>query len=135
MNHAESQILTLTQQGHADEEIAQLLTEKGYRSPLRSQVLPSTVRGIRLKHRVFRSRHQSHPRRIPGYLTVPQLAQRLDVPRHWIYHQINKGTIPITKEAKTGLYLFPDAPTTLEQMNQLKEGQIDQVQWASIGTQ
>lgn len=130
----ENQILTLTQQGHSDDEIAQRLTEKGYRSPLRAQVLPSTVRGIRLKHRLFRTRHQSHPRRIPGYLTVPQLAQRLDVPRHWIYHQLNKGTIPLTKEPKTGLYLFPDVPTTLEQMNQLKEGQIDQVQFTSIGT-
>ena len=98
------------------------MTEKGYRSPLRAQVLPSTVKTIRLKHRLFRTPSQSHPRRIPGALTVPQIAQRLDLVPHWLYHQINKGTIDITKDAATGLYLFPDTPDTLAQLKQLKQG-------------
>ncbi len=49
-----------------DEVIAQELTELGYRSPLRQVVLPSTVKSIRLKHRQFLKRSQSHPRRNRG---------------------------------------------------------------------
>ena len=72
----EKEILELAKAGKGDEEIAALLTEQGYRSPKdESVVLPSTVRIIRLRHRLFRKRSQSHPRHIKGYLTVPQLAR------------------------------------------------------------
>jgi len=52
--------------GILDEEIAQQLTDLGYRSPMGLVVLPSTARGIRLKHGIFQTRSQSHPRRIEG---------------------------------------------------------------------
>jgi len=42
------------------------------------KVLPSTVQTIRLKHGIFQVRSQSHPRRIAGYLTVPQIAKVID---------------------------------------------------------
>jgi len=44
--------------------------------------LPSTVKGIRLKLGLMQHRSQSHPRRIVGYLTVPQLAQALGITPH-----------------------------------------------------
>ena len=75
----EQQILTLFAAGHTDDAIAAQLTQQGYRSPQRPQVLPSTVKTMRLKHGLMQQRHQSHPRYVAGYLTVPQLAQRLGV--------------------------------------------------------
>ena len=123
----ESIILDLGRKGQSDEKIAEHLTELEHRSPLRKHVLPSTVRTIRLKHRVLLNRSQSHPRRIQGHLTVPQLTKLLDVPCHWIYYQIDKGSILIEKDSKTGLYLFPDAPDTIKRLKKLVRGKIRQL--------
>jgi DNA invertase Pin-like site-specific DNA recombinase len=120
----EQQIIQLSQQGKRDEDIAKELSAKDFRSPMKNYLLPSTVKGIRLKHGIMQKRHQSHPRRIDGYLTVPQIAKVLDIPRHWIYDRIHKGVIDVTRDTKTGLYLFPDKPATLEQFQKLKDGLI-----------
>jgi hypothetical protein len=70
----EQMILDLSRQGKSDEEIAQHLTALGHRSPRQPDcVLPNTVKIVRLKHRVFQKRSQSHPRRVAGYLTLPQI--------------------------------------------------------------
>ena len=123
----EHQILTLFAAGHTDEAIAAQLTQQGYRSPQRPQVLPSTVRTIRLKHGRMQQRHQSHPRRVAGYLTVPQLARRLGVSPHWLYDRLANGRIQLAKDPATGLYLFPDEPMTLEHLQQLQAGTCTQV--------
>jgi DNA invertase Pin-like site-specific DNA recombinase len=123
----EQYILEQSQQGVVDEEIARQLTAQGYRSPKSQEVLPSTVRIIRLKHRQFLKRSQSHPRQIAGYLTVSQLAQALAVTPHWIYDRINNGRIEITKDPETRLYLFPDDPSTLKQLKALKRGKLKTV--------
>jgi hypothetical protein len=123
----EQQILTLFAAGHTDEAIAAQLTQQGYRSPQRPQVLPSTVKTIRLKHGLMQQRHQSHPRHVAGYLTVPQLARRLGVSPHWLYDRLANGRIQLEKDPTTGLYLFPDHPTTVEQLQQLQAGTCTQV--------
>ena len=117
------QIRVLFAEGQSDDEIARQLTQHGYRSPSRPAVLPSTVKGIRLKLGLMQNRSQSPPRRIAGSLTVPQLAKALVVTPHWVYHQIKRGTVTITRDAATGLYLFPDTPQTLEVFRQLQAGQ------------
>ncbi|GHO64148.1 hypothetical protein KSC_032000 [Ktedonobacter sp. SOSP1-52] len=111
-------------QGQTDEEIAQKLTTQGFRSPMQPFVLPSTVQGMRLKHRQFQVRSQSHPRHIEGALTISQLAERLDIAPHWIYDRIHNGTIQISRDATTHLYLFPDKPSTLEEFAQLTKGTL-----------
>jgi len=113
--------------GVSDEEIARQLTAQGYRSPMRDVVLPSTVQTIRLKHRLFQKRSQSHPRQIEGWLTVPQLAQRLQLTPHWLYDRIANGRIQVRKDAATGLYLFSDTPATLEALSALQSGKQAQV--------
>jgi len=110
--------------GVPDETIAQMLTERGYRSPQSRHMLPNTVRIIRLKHRIFQQRHQSHPRRVPGYLSVTQIAQALDLTPHWIYDRIYKGSIQVTKDPQRKTFLFPDTPTTLAQFRQFKDGTL-----------
>jgi hypothetical protein len=79
--------------GISDEAIAIQLTAQGHRSPMRQFVLPSTVKIVRLKHAIMPQRNQSHPRRIDGYLIVPQLAKTLDISVHYIYDRIHNGTI------------------------------------------
>lgn len=121
--------LKLASQGFSDEKIAKQLTSRGHRSPLQKHVLPSTVKNIRLKHRVFQTPSQSHPRRISGHLTVSQIAKDLGVSKHWIYDRIHKGSIRITKDTQTKLYLFPDDSATIELFHKLKNGQIDKLQF------
>jgi len=48
-----SQIVAQSLEGIDDQVIAQQLTAQGYRSPLCKTLLPSTVKTIRLKHRIF----------------------------------------------------------------------------------
>jgi DNA invertase Pin-like site-specific DNA recombinase len=120
----ERRVVELHHQGLLDATIAERLTAEGYRSPMNAtKLLPSTVRGIRLKQKLLITRSQSHPRRIPGFLTVPQLATVLDVSPYWLYDRIAKGALQITREPTTGLYLFPDTADTREQFQQFRTGQ------------
>jgi hypothetical protein len=126
----ETTVLELSQQGQSDEAIAAYLTERGFHSPKKLQaVLPSTVKNIRLKHRLFQKRSQAHPRRIAGYLTVPQIAQVLQVTPFWIYHYIDYGRIEVKKDPQTGLYLFPDQPETLKLFQQFKAGALQHLRF------
>ena len=77
----------------------------------------------------MQNRSQSHPRQVPGYLTVPQLAQALAINPQWIYYQIKRGAVVITRDGATGLYLFPDAPQTLEAFGQLRAGHLSQLRF------
>lgn len=120
----EQTIVKLASEGTSDEEIARLLTEGGHRSPMREHVLPSTVKTIRLKHGIMIKSHQSHPRRINGILTVPQLAKELGVSVHFIYDRIHNGTIEIARDEATKLYLFPDRPTTIKKFRKLLGGHL-----------
>jgi len=110
--------------GATDAEIAAELTAAGYRSPLARTVLVSTVRIIRLRHGILITRHQSHPRQVAGYLTVAQLAKRLQVGVHWVYDRIHNGQIVALKDEARGLYLFPDDAGTLEQLRTLKNDSV-----------
>jgi len=120
----ESLIVKLASEGLPDEEIAAQLTAQGHRSPMRQYLLPNTVRTIRLKHGIMVKRHQSHPRRVEGFLTVSQLSKELGVSVHFIYDRIRNGTIQIAKDKKTGSYLFPDRPTTIKQFRKLIDGRL-----------
>jgi hypothetical protein len=120
----EKEVVQLARQGWTDEQIAGRLTREGCRSPRCSAVLVSTVRGIRLRHRLFVTRSQSHPRRIPGYLTLPQIARHLTVSPHWIHDRINNGTIQVLKDPERRLYLFPDQLTTLARFRKHRDGKV-----------
>ena len=125
----EDTILRLAREGKTDEAIAGQLTQQGFRSPRGRTVLPSTVRLLRLSHGLLRDRHQSHPRRIPGFLTVPQVAMELKIPRHWIYDRIHNGTIQIDINSARRTYLFPDTPETLAQFRQLRAGKLNNLRF------
>jgi DNA invertase Pin-like site-specific DNA recombinase len=125
----EEQILALARAGKQDEEIATLLTAAGHRSPKHATVLPSTVRIIRLRHGVLRERRQAHPRRIAGHLTVSQVARAVGLTPHWIYDRIHNGTIEVSRDRKTRLYLFPDERKTITRFKQLRAGKLQQLRF------
>ncbi|GAC1382193.1 MAG: recombinase family protein [Acidimicrobiales bacterium] len=125
----EGTILDMARQGRTDEQIARCLTDRGHHSPRHATVLPSTVRFVRLRHRLLRDRRQSHPRHIPGFLTVPQLIEKLKLERSWIYDRIHNGTIQVALNAERKLYLFPDTPETLARLQQLRAGKLNSLRF------
>lgn len=112
-----------------DDEIARLLTESGFRSPHHDVLLPSTVRSIRLKHRRLHRYRAPRPRRVDGFLTVPQVAQALGVTTHWLYNLMSRGVIEIDRDADTRLYLFPDRPETINELKRLQGGAISRMRF------
>jgi hypothetical protein len=120
----EKEVIKLARQGQSDEQIAEHLTRRGFRSPHGATVLPSTVKGIRLRQRLLVKRSQSHPRRIAGFLTLPQIAERLQIAPSWIYDRIHNGTIQVSRDPEWHLYLFPDRPSTLAMFRKLRDGKV-----------
>jgi DNA invertase Pin-like site-specific DNA recombinase len=118
----EAQVLALHAAGRTDAAIAHTLTDQGYRSPRREMVLESTVRHIRLRQRLFLERSRSHPGRPAGHLSVTQVGERLGVTDQWLYYRIRCGQIAVARDAATGLYLFPDDPDLLTQLQHLTAG-------------
>jgi hypothetical protein len=125
----EKRILELAHEGKTDKEIAALLTQGGYRSPRRATVLPSTVRVLRLRHSLFQTPSQSHPRRIPGSLTVSQIARSLGIPANWIYDRIYNYTSNVAIDSVRRLYLFPDQPKTIRLFKQLRAGKLKELRF------
>lgn len=120
----EKKIIDLSQQGESDKSIAKQLTAQGYRSPMKSYVLPNTVQRVRLKHRILQKQSQSHQLRKEGYLSVTQLAQILQVDTYWIYDRIHNSRIKISKNREMGAFLFPDNYETIKLLKQLKNGHV-----------
>jgi len=123
----EAHVLQLYHAGKTDDEIVRELSAAGFRSPMHQKLLVSTVRNLRLKHHCFQTRHQSHPRSVTGFLTVTQVAERLGLSLHWLYDRLHNGQIQLQKDSTTNLFLFPDHPSTLEQLTRLRAGHLQHV--------
>lgn len=125
-------VLELFKEGKTDRQIARCLTELGHRSPQRDHVVRSTVQTIRHRHgliRGARGKGASREHHVPGSLTLPEAARKLGVPKAWMYNRISNGAIQIVKDERTGLYLFPDDPTTIQRFRELKEGKVRKLQF------
>jgi DNA invertase Pin-like site-specific DNA recombinase len=125
-------VVELFEEGKTDRQIARRLTELGHRSPQRKHVVRSTVQTIRHRHgliRGARGKGSSREHHVPGSLTLPEVARKLEVPKAWMYNRISNGAIQVAKDEKTGLYLFPDDPATIERFRELKEGKVRKLQF------
>jgi hypothetical protein len=125
-------VVKLFNEGNTDRQIARRLTEMGHRSPQRKQVLRSTVQTIRHRHGLLRGgrvKGASRAHHVPGCLTLSEVARELEVPNPWMYNRIYNGVIQIVKDDRTGLYLFPDDPATIERFRELKEGKVRKLQF------
>jgi len=115
----EETIERMSREKLSDKDIADYLTNAGHRSPRADTVLESTVRIVRLRKGILRRAYQSHPRRVDGFLTIPQLAEKIGISKWWISDRINNGTIKAKKDEKAKCYLFPDTPETLAELTAL----------------
>jgi DNA invertase Pin-like site-specific DNA recombinase len=120
-----ARILELARQGLTDAEAAKVLTEEGYRSPRSTKVLARTVQVLRQRHRVLRGDFRTHPRHIPGWLTMAELARRLQVTRCWVERRIQDGTIAIARDPEAKRYLVPDTEATMAALQQVKSGKLN----------
>ena len=123
----EAKVLDLARNGVEDAAAAALLTQEGFRSPRHSQVLVNTISAIRRRHRILQA--PSHPRRLPGWLTVFQLAQQLGIPRRWIDQRIRSGVIVVGPHPPMKLHLFPDAEATVAGFRSLRAGQVGRLRF------
>jgi hypothetical protein len=120
-------VVKFFKEGKTDRQLARRLTEMGHRSPQRQQVGRSAVQTIRYRHGLLcgaRVKGESLEHHVPGYFTLPEVARRLEVPKHWIYNRIFNGAIQVAKDESIGLYLFPDDPATIERFRELKAGKV-----------
>jgi DNA invertase Pin-like site-specific DNA recombinase len=123
----ERRICELAAKGLYDDQIVQILADEGHRSPWRgTAVLPSTVRGIRLRHGIKAVHRQTRWPPVKGCLTVTQLAERLNIPTKWIHTQLRRGAIRAIHEP-SGRYLFPDTDQAMHAIRQLREHHIKTV--------
>jgi DNA invertase Pin-like site-specific DNA recombinase len=123
----ESRLLDLARQGVDDATIAAQLTAEGHRSARCGHVPVDTVRHIRESHRVLRDWRPTHPWHIPGWLTLAELARKLQVSRDWIERRIRNGKIAIVRDAETRRFLVPDTDEMLARFEALKSGAVDHI--------
>jgi len=121
----EETITRLAREGQTDEQIATVLTANGHRAPCGHEIGAAAVCKIRLAHGILRYPNKSRQCRKTGYLTLTQLADKLNVAYTRIYRHIVEGKLNVKKAGKC--YLFPDKPDTLAQLRQLLEGKISRL--------
>jgi hypothetical protein len=120
-------IRCLSRSGQTDEQIAALLTAQGHRTPHGGAFYADAVSKLRRTNGILRFPKCSRPPRIPGYLTIAQVAEKLKITKFRIYNHIARGTIAVKKKEGITYYLFPDKLDTLTQLRQLLDGKIDKV--------
>jgi hypothetical protein len=123
-----ARVLALAAEGHLDADIAQLLSEEGFRSA-RSPGIPVTlvrrVRRLNGQPSLFeQSRRQA---KLGDAWTVWGLAQRLGVDRDWLYRRLNAGRIPAKRHPLTGQYLIEDDLTLIATLQEEIEGRHPRV--------
>ena len=74
---------------------------------------------------MLRDWRPTHPWHIPGWLTLAELARKLQVSRDWIERRIRNGRIAIVRDAETRRFLVPDTDETLASFEALKAGAVD----------
>jgi hypothetical protein len=120
----EARLVELARAGLHDEAIARTLTEEGHHSPkCCDKVLPSTIGGMRRRLEIKAVARRTRWPKVDGYLTVANVANRLNVAMNWLRGKIRRGAVSTVREP-SGRYLFPDTPTTFEALRQLRDRKI-----------
>jgi DNA invertase Pin-like site-specific DNA recombinase len=121
----EARILELARQGVDDTAIADILTREGHRSPRSKHVRPRTVQVLRQRHRVLQTAKATRARHIVGWLTIENVAGKLQVSGSWIKRRIHSGIIDIQRDPRDKRFLFPDTPGSIDALRELKAGTRD----------
>jgi DNA invertase Pin-like site-specific DNA recombinase len=120
-------IRRLASEGQSDEQIAAVLTANGHRAPHGGEIKAGAVAKLRRANGILNFPKKSRKLFKTGYLTIPQLAEKLQVPSRTIYNSIRSGKIAVNRDKKTRCFLFPDKLSTLTQIRQLLDGKIERL--------
>ena len=60
---------------------------------------------------------------------MSQVAERLQIAKHWIYDRIHNGTIQVALDRDRKIFLFPDTPMIISTFEKLKAGEIREVRF------
>ena len=93
---------------------------------MRGQGFVSPVGGIRRRLRVKAAGHRIRWAKVEGYLTITNVAERLNVSTNWIRGKIRHGAVIAMRQA-SGRYLFPDTERTIEALRKLRAREIRRV--------
>jgi DNA invertase Pin-like site-specific DNA recombinase len=113
-------VLALAAAGHLDGDIAQILTDEGFRSARSPGVPRHLVAHIRRQHGQSSLFAQcAGQAKIGDDWTVWGLSRFLGVDRDWLYRQITAGRLPTQRHAMTGHYLIKDDPALIAALQEL----------------
>jgi DNA invertase Pin-like site-specific DNA recombinase len=117
----------LADEGHRDEAIADRLNGEGYFPCRGARFTATIVLKFRIRHRIRlglgKLRRGEHP---AGY-TIREMSRLIGIDPSWIYREIGRGRIDISKDERFGCYLFPRNRESIQRMKQLKCGKVCQV--------
>lgn len=106
--------------GYTDTQIAETLSQEGFRSARRDRVLPKTILKIRNQHHWVSRYHQHRlADKIDGLWTIHGLSRHLGVEREWFYHRIRTGTLrepEVIRKPPYGNYLIRDDAALLARL-------------------
>lgn len=120
-------VLDLARAGMLDDEIADVLTGEGHRSPnCAEKVLPITVQRIRLSAGIKVAAQRNRWSHDPRVLSAPELAAKLNIPVNWLYVQIRQKRLLIDRQP-TGAYLFRNTPSVMDAVRSLRSHSINQL--------
>ena len=123
----QDRLLELAQAGIPDEEIANILTNEGHRSPNNADtVLPITVQRIRFAAGIKVAVPRNRWHHAPNMLSANEVATTLGIPVNWLYVQIRKGHLRIDRQP-TGAHLFPNSPHTLDAVQSLRNHTVSSI--------
>ncbi|MCP3460394.1 recombinase family protein [Bradyrhizobium sp. CCGUVB23] len=122
-----NRLLDLARDGMPDDEIAAVLTSEGHRSPnCADRVLPITVQRTRLAAGIRVAVQRNRWSHASNLLSPPELAAKLKIPVNWLYVQIRHKRLLIDRHS-TGAYLFPDKPSVLKAIQNLRNHTLSRV--------
>jgi DNA invertase Pin-like site-specific DNA recombinase len=119
----EARLVELARLGIEDAEIAERLNKEGYRSARRLYAPLRTVQIVRQRHRILRQKTPVREKSTPGWLSITEMAHRLNVSRYWINRHIRNSKIEMRRDQSAKRFLFPDTSESIEQIQALKSGQ------------
>lgn len=128
----EAKIIELHGEGTSDTDIAAALAQEGYLSPKGKRISTDAVKKLRLRNHRFQGICNQPSRHLKNTLTIAQVANLLGVGQSWLRYQIRKGIIQIDKNPITQTYPFPNDPETIQQLKELRDGQVKKV-WVREG--
>lgn len=113
-----ARIRQLWEQLYDDEQIASQLSAEGFHSARAEQVRADTVMKIRLQRKWYLPFERiRRGERLAGYISVGQLAERLNFPHLRTYQLIYQGIIPPDAVVRDPIYLIRDDPELLERLD------------------